>query len=106
MIYDEEEDKSDQSSVMIRYAFNLARGRPIEVHRGSARGWLHVSDAARAVEAAGHLTSYATINIGHPQIVPIATMAEMICHELGADPELIRTVSLPSRSEERRGGNE
>jgi nucleoside-diphosphate-sugar epimerase len=97
MIYDEAEDVGDHRSAMIRFAFNLARGRPIEVHRGSARGWLHVSDAARAVEAAGHLTSYATINIGHPQIVPIATLAEMICHELGADPELIRTVSLPSQ---------
>ena len=95
MIYDEAEDLGDHRSAMIRFASNLARGKPVEVHRGSARGWLHVSDAVRAVEAAGHVSSYATINIGHPQLVPIATLAEMLCSELAADPALIRTVDLP-----------
>ena len=97
MMYDEAEDVGDHRSAMIRFAANLSRGKPIEVHRGSARGWLHVSDAVRAVEAAGHVPEYATINIGHPQIVPIATLAEMVCRELGADPGLIRTVTLPSQ---------
>jgi nucleoside-diphosphate-sugar epimerase len=97
MIYDEAEDLGDHRSAMIRFAANLARGKPIEVHHGSARGWLHVSDAVRAVEAAGHLPHYATINVGHPQIVPIATLADLICRELGADRELIRTVALPSK---------
>jgi nucleoside-diphosphate-sugar epimerase len=97
MIYDEAEDLGDHRSAMIRFASNLARGKPIEVHRGSARGWLHVSDAVRAVEAAGHLPHHATINIGHPEIVPIASLAEMICRELGADPALIRSVSLPAQ---------
>jgi nucleoside-diphosphate-sugar epimerase len=97
MIYDESEDLGDHRSAMIRFASNLARGKPIEVHRGSARGWLHVSDAVRAVEAAGHVSSYATINVGHPQIVPIATLAEMICRELGADPALIHSVDLPAQ---------
>jgi nucleoside-diphosphate-sugar epimerase len=97
MIYDEAEDLGDHRSAMIRFASNLARGKPIEVHRGSARGWLHVSDAVRAVEAAGHLPHHATINIGHPEIVPIASLAEMICRELGADPALVRSVSLPAQ---------
>lgn len=97
MIYDEAEDLGDHRSAMIRFASNLARGKPIEVHRGSARGWLHVSDAVRAVEAAGHLPHHATINIGHPEIVPITSLAEMICRELGADPALIRSVSLPAQ---------
>jgi nucleoside-diphosphate-sugar epimerase len=95
MIYDESEDLGDHRSAMIRFASNLARGKPIEVHRGSARGWLHVSDAVRAVEAAGHMTSYATINIGHPHIVLMSTLADMICQELGADPGLIRSIDLP-----------
>jgi nucleoside-diphosphate-sugar epimerase len=97
MIYDEREDLGDHRSAMIRFASNLARGKPIEVHRGSARGWLHVTDAVRAVEAAGHVASFATINIGHPHIVPMITLAEMMCRELGADPELIRTVTMPSQ---------
>jgi nucleoside-diphosphate-sugar epimerase len=36
MIYDENEDFGDHRSAMIRFAHDLARGRPIQVHRGSA----------------------------------------------------------------------
>jgi nucleoside-diphosphate-sugar epimerase len=82
---------------MIRFASNLARGRAIEVHRGSARGWLHISDAVRAVEAATRVERYATINIGHPEIVPIVALAEMIRVELQADRNLVRTVDLPGQ---------
>jgi nucleoside-diphosphate-sugar epimerase len=97
MIYDEAEDVGDHRSAMIRFAANLARRRPIEVHRGSARGWLHVSDAVRAVEAASRVPEYATINIGHPHIVPMSVLADLMCHELGADPSLVRTVTLPGQ---------
>jgi nucleoside-diphosphate-sugar epimerase len=95
MIYDENEVVGEHRSAMIRFASNLARGRPIEVHRGSARSWLHVSDAVRAVEAAGHVTRHATINIGHPHIMPTDDLAELIRAELAADPSLIRLTPLP-----------
>ena len=95
MIYDENEDVGEHRSAMIRFASNLARGKPIEVHRGSARAWLHISDAVRAVEAAGHLAHYATINIGHPDLVPMTELAELIRSELGADPSLVRLAPLP-----------
>jgi nucleoside-diphosphate-sugar epimerase len=95
MIYDETEDLGDHRSAMIRFAANLARGRPIEVHRGSARGWLHISDAVRAIEAAAHVDRYATINIGHPDVVPMADLAALIRTELHADPSLVRTSPLP-----------
>lgn len=97
MMYDEEEDLGDHRSAMIRFATNLAMGRPIEVHRGSARGWLHVSDAVRAIEAAAHVKDYSVINIGHPAIIPIAEMAEQIRIELGAVPELVRVREMPTR---------
>jgi len=97
MMYDEEEDLGDHRSAMIRFATNLAMGRPIEVHRGSARGWLHVSDAVRAIEAAVHVKDYSVINIGHPAIIPIAEMAEQIRIELGAVPELVRVREMPTR---------
>ena len=87
----------DHRSAMIRFASNLARGLPIEVHRGSARGWLHVSDAVRAIEAAAYVEHYTSINIGHPHIVPMAELAEMIRTQLGADPGLIKTVGLPPK---------
>lgn len=97
MMYDETEDLGDHRSAMIRFASNLARGKPIEVHRGSARGWLHVSDAVRAIEAAGRIDQYSTINVGHPDIVPMADLAEMMREELQADPSLIHTTSLPGQ---------
>jgi nucleoside-diphosphate-sugar epimerase len=97
MIYDEFEDLGDHRSAMIRFASNLVRGLPIDVHRGSARGWLHSSDAVRAVEAAGRLDRYAVINVGHPDVVPIEELAQRMRDELDADPELIRYLDLPER---------
>jgi nucleoside-diphosphate-sugar epimerase len=97
MIYDEFETVGEHRSAMIRFASNLARGRMIEVHAGSARGWLHVSDAVRGIEAATRVDRYATINLGHPDVIPMARLAEIICAELNADPALIRTTQLPPR---------
>jgi nucleoside-diphosphate-sugar epimerase len=97
MIYDEDEDLGDHRSAMIRFTSELARGRPIEVHRGSARSWLHISDAVRAIETAVRVREYSVINIGHPDVVPIAALAEMIRRELGADPSLVHEIDLPAR---------
>ena len=97
MLYDEHETVGEHRSAMIRFVSNLARGRPIEVHRGSARSWLHVADAVRAIEAAGRLDEYAVINLGHPDIVPMADLAEMIRAELNASPELVVTTELPPK---------
>jgi nucleoside-diphosphate-sugar epimerase len=95
MIYDELETVGEHRSAMIRFASNLALGRPITVHQGSARGWLHVTDACRAIEAAAHVPHYATINIGHPQVVPMLELARMVALELDTDPSLIREAELP-----------
>jgi nucleoside-diphosphate-sugar epimerase len=97
MVYHERETVGEHRSAMIRFVSNLACGRPIEVHRGSARSWLHVEDAVRAIEAAGRLEEYAVINLGHPDIVPMADLAEMIRAELKASPELVVTTELPSK---------
>lgn len=97
MIYDENEELGDHRSAMIRFTSDLALGKPIDVHRGGMRSWLHVSDAVRAIEAAAALGQHAVINIGHPDVMPIETMAEMIRAALRADPTLIRINELPSR---------
>jgi nucleoside-diphosphate-sugar epimerase len=97
MMYDENEDLGDHRSAMIRFATNLALGKPIEVHQGSARGWFHASDAMRSIEAAARLDRYAVINIGSPDIRPIAELAEMIRAELGASKDLVKVVDLPCR---------
>src|SRR5262249_32824264 len=97
MIYDENEDLGDHRSAMIRFASNLALGQPITVHRQSARGWLHISDAVRAVEAAADTREYAVVNIGHPDVRPIVDLAEMIRAQLDAPEELVRIEDLPDR---------
>lgn len=97
MIYDENEDLGDHRSAMIRFASNLAAGRPIEVHKGSARGWLHISDAVRAIESAAHVKEYAAINIGHPEVTSISELAEMVRGELGVPQDLIIYRDLPER---------
>ncbi|TCS16128.1 NAD(P)-dependent oxidoreductase [Caulobacter sp. BK020] len=97
MIYDENEDFGDHRSAMIRFAHDLARGRPIEVHRGAARGWLHISDAVRAIEAAAGVEDHAVINIGHPDVAPIEALAEGLRTRLDAPRSLITLRDLPAR---------
>lgn len=95
MVYDENETVGEHRSAMIRFVSSLSQGLPIQVHRGSARSWLHVSDAVRAIEAAARVDQYSVINLGHPEVVPMADLAEMIRCELGVSPELILTTELP-----------
>jgi nucleoside-diphosphate-sugar epimerase len=97
MMYDEDEDLGDHRSAMIRFANNLALGKKIEVHRGSKRGWLHVSDAVRAIEKAAHLDRYEVINIGHPDVRPIEVLAETIRSYLNASKELIEIIEIPGK---------
>ncbi len=95
MFYDERETVGDHRSAMIRFAARLARGEPITVHAGSARGWLHALDAVRAIEAAAYVPEYAAINLGHPNVAPTEVLAEMIRAELDADPSLVRVAEQP-----------
>lgn len=98
MMYDEDEDLGDHRSAMIRFATNLALGRPIEVHEGSSRAWLHVSDAVAAITAAGEYQGdYMVVNIGNPDIHPIADLAEMIRVRLGASKDLVKVVPFPGQ---------
>jgi nucleoside-diphosphate-sugar epimerase len=97
MIYDEEEDWGEHRSAMIRFATNLVAGRAVEVHRGAARGWLHVSDAVRAIEAATRVEEYTVVNVGHPGIEGIDALAERVRRELGASPDLVQVRDLPGR---------
>lgn len=97
MMYDENEDLGDHRSAMIRFAYNLHKGLPIDVHRGSMRGWLHVSDAVRLIEATTRVEGYNVINIGNPDVRPIEKLADMICNELNADRSLIHYSEIPSQ---------
>jgi len=97
MMYDENEDLGDHRSAMIRFAYNLFKGEEIQVHESSERAWLHVSDAVRAIEAAGHLKEYSVINIGHDDFRTILELAELICKYLNVSKSLIKIMKLPQR---------
>lgn len=98
MMYDEAEDLGDHRSAMIRFAYNAHMRLPIDVHAGSARGWIHVSDAVQAIMSAGDYEGdYTIVNIGHPDIRPIMELAEMIMADLDADPSLLRIIDQPER---------
>jgi nucleoside-diphosphate-sugar epimerase len=98
MMYDEREDFGDHRSAMIRFAHELALGNPVSVHTGSARGWLHVSDAVRAIIAAGEYEGdYLVANIGHPDVRPILELANLINSRFSADPRLVVLSTLPGR---------
>lgn len=97
MFYDENEDLGDHRSAMIRFAQCLSEGKAIEVHRGSSRGWMHISDAVVALERCIYVKDYHVINIGHPEIVPTEDMAERIRQQCDASPELLNIIDLPDR---------
>ena len=82
---------------MIRFAGNLVLGLPIEVHRGGVTGWLHASDAVRVIEASAYVDEFQVINVGHPEMLAIDELAELIRRQLGAARNLIRYMDLPPR---------
>jgi len=97
MFYDENEDLGDHRSAMIRFAQCLAEGKQIDVHRGSARSWMHISDAVVALERCIHVKGYHVINIGHPEIIATEEMAEKIRKQYGASHKLLNIIDLPEK---------
>ena len=63
------------------------------------RAWLHISDAIQSINAAicKNLDKYYVINIGHPDVVTINHLANLIVSKLNADPSLVKHVDLPKR---------
>ena len=66
-------------------------------HKGSSRGWFHVSDAVNSIERSAQVKEYSVINIGSPDIRSIDELAEMIRKELGASEDLINYIDIPNR---------
>ena len=97
MFYDENEALGDHRSAMIRFAQGLSAGQRVEVHEGTARSWMHISDAVRALEAAMHLDHYEVVNIGHPQVVSTVALAELVRGRLGVPRDLLDVIPQPER---------
>jgi nucleoside-diphosphate-sugar epimerase len=98
MMYDAEETIGVHRSAMVRFAEALTKKIPVIVHKGSKRSWMHVNDAVVALEKCIHVEGYHAINIGHPKVYTMMKIAEIMCKELGLDPEkYIKTEELPER---------
>ena len=97
MFYDENEALGDHRSAMIRFAQGLAEGKPVEVHGGTSRSWMHIRDAVRALYATMFVDRYEVINIGHPEVVETTALAEMFRTRLGAPRSLLHIVEQPGR---------
>jgi nucleoside-diphosphate-sugar epimerase len=97
MVYDENEDLGDHRSAMVRFAQRLSEGRPIDVHLGTSRSWLHISDAVVALGRLTGLSGYHVINIGHPKPIETEVLAELVRSCLGASSDLLRFVPQPEQ---------
>lgn len=82
MFYDEDETRGDHRSAMIRFCYHLSRGEKIEVHKGSLRSWMHISDGVKVLERLLYVKGYHVVNIGSESIIETEIMACMICNKL------------------------
>lgn len=99
MFYHEDETRGDHRSAMVRFATNLCLGKPIEVHAGSGRPWMHMDDAVVSLERAGLLEEHngEVINIGHPDYVLTEELAEWIRSYFNASKSLVNITKLPNK---------
>jgi nucleoside-diphosphate-sugar epimerase len=98
MFYHEDETLGDHRSAMVRFVSDLLRNRPITVHQGSTRCWLHLYDGVRMLERLMYAPQWTTVNIGSREVTPTLNLAQYICSELDLDPaEYIRIVPLPQQ---------
>ena len=97
MFYDEYESFGENRSAMIRFAENLILGNKIEVHKGSHRSWMHISDAVIAIEKSIHLENE-VINIGSNDVLPIEVIVQKMCDILSLNyQDCVKETEFPSR---------
>jgi nucleoside-diphosphate-sugar epimerase len=98
MFYDEDETRGDHRSAMIRFCTDLSQGKKIQVHKGSVRSWMHISDGVRVLEKLIYVKGPETVNIG--SVFPVHTkgLAMIICEALNINyGDLIEEVNQPDR---------
>ena len=97
-IYDEDETMGEHRSAIIRFAEQLCRNNPIEVHLNSERTWLHISDAVRIIEKVLHFEKFEIINIGSSEKISTMSIAHFMCGRLGlACSDYVKEIDQPSQ---------
>lgn len=98
MFYDQEETLGEHRSAMVRFCESLLMRRKIEVHIGSRRGWLHISDGVKILESLLQVNLPLTINVGNPDIVNTKFIASYICEKLGLNyDDFVHETLLPDK---------
>jgi len=97
MMYSEHENMGENRSAMIRFAENIWKNKPITVHAGAVRSWLHVSDAVAILEKLLYVNGNETINMGNLDYINIEEMAEIMCDYAGRSRDLIVKNELPDK---------
>lgn len=97
MFYDECETVGNHRSAMIRFVEALSAKKKIVVHKNSKRSWLHMIDAVKVIEQTIFLP-FNIMNIGSNELVETEQLAQIICSELGLNPDdYIIKVPLPEK---------
>ncbi len=78
MFYDELETVGDHRSAMIRFASHLYNREKIEVHIGSSRSWMHMTDGITVLEKLMNVDKE-TVNVGSQQVILTSQLAKKIC---------------------------
>jgi nucleoside-diphosphate-sugar epimerase len=97
MMYSENENMGENRSAMIRFAESVVNNKPFEVHKGSKRSWLHMSDAVVIYEKMIYLDGNHLINVGNSDFINIEDMANFMCEYSGSDKSLIILKELPNK---------
>lgn len=86
MFYDEDESLGDNRSAMIRWAESLLKRKPINVHIGAQRSWLHIKDGVKILEQLMYADEQ-TVNIGSPDVYDMSYIAHLMCDKIGIEYE-------------------
>lgn len=97
MIYSENEPMGENRSAMIRFAENILKNKPIIVHKGAKRSWLHISDAINMMEKLIYIDKNLTINLGNSSVTDIDFLAKSMCIYANKSLDLIHYEELPNR---------
>jgi nucleoside-diphosphate-sugar epimerase len=98
MFYDEDETLGEHRSAMIRFAENLSKGIKIQVHKDSARSWMHMSDAVIILEKLLNTNGVYIINIGSSEVITMKELAQMMCNYLYLNYiDMVDEIELPDK---------
>lgn len=100
MVYGPGEAPSRWRSAMTNFVYAARQGKPLTVHRGTARAWCHVSDFVAGVKVLVEQPKseiYDAYNVGSDEYLDMEDVARTIVEVVDADPSLVDVVDPPGK---------